>query len=188
MEMEEQLFLSLERQIVSRRLHEGFVRGKEADVESFIHFSMSVHQRRKSRAGYALENHLAWIFSQKKLTFARSVETESRKKPDFLFPGKAEYASPQFSTKNLSMLGVKSTCKDRWRQVLNEARRIREKHLLTLEPSISDSQTNQMKESSLQLVLPVSLHRTYKPEQQAWLFSVDDFITMIEKKQKQIAG
>ncbi len=52
------------------------------------------------------------------------------------------------------MLGVKSTCKDRWRQVLSEAARIPDKCLLTVEPGISENQTNEMQANRLQLVLP----------------------------------
>jgi EcoRII C terminal len=184
METEERLFLRLERQIVGKRLEQGFMTTNGADVESFFQFSLSVQNRRKSRAGHALENHLGWIFDSLKLRYQRGAETENRKKPDFLFPGKAEYNSPAFPAESLTMLGVKSTCKDRWRQVLAEANRIREKHLLTLEPSISENQTNEMKASELRLVLPASLHRTYKPEQQAWLFSVRDFVTMIQEKER----
>ncbi len=184
METEESLFLRLERQIVAKRLDQGFMTKDGADVESFFQFSLSVQNRRKSRVGYALENHLAWIFDGLKLRYQRGVETENRKKPDFLFPGKTEYRSPAFPVESLSMLGVKSTCKDRWRQVLAEANRIEKKHLLTLEPGISENQTNEMKASGLQLVLPASLHRTYKPEQHGWLFSVRDFVTMIEEKER----
>lgn len=49
-----------------------------------------------------------------------------------------------FSIIACTMLGVKSTCKDRWRQVLSEAKRIDNKHLATLEPGISENQTAEM--------------------------------------------
>ena len=60
------------------------------------------------------------------------------------------------------MLGAKSTCKDRWRQVLSEAQRIPNKHLLTLEPGISENQTDEMQAKRLQLILPAQLHATYR--------------------------
>jgi len=56
------------------------------------------------------------------------------------------------------MLGVKSTCKDRWRQVLAEADRIDQKHLLTLEAAISINQTAEMQSKQLQLVVPAAVH------------------------------
>ncbi|MBF0554860.1 MAG: restriction endonuclease [Nitrospirae bacterium] len=185
MDTEERLFLRLERHIVAKRLDQGFMTADGADVESFFQFSLSVQNRRKSRVGHALENHLAWIFDSIGLRYQRGAETENRKKPDFLFPGKTEYDLPSFPATSLSMLGVKSTCKDRWRQVLAEANRIQRKHLLTLEPGISTNQTNEMKASELQLVLPASLHRTYTPEQQGWLFSVRDFVAMIKEKERR---
>ncbi|EAA6843845.1 hypothetical protein DRX19_23085 [Salmonella enterica subsp. enterica] len=64
------------------------------------------------------------------------------------------------------MLASKSTCKDRWRQMLNEAVRIPDKHLLTLEPSISENQTNEMKSEQVQPVIPQGLHSSYTLAQQ----------------------
>lgn len=81
------------------------------------------------------------------------------------------------------MLGVKSTCKDRWRQVLSEARRIENKHLFTLEPGISENQTAEMGENRLTLVLPKSLHDSYKPVQQASLMQLGQFIELARKRQ-----
>ncbi|UGY06653.1 type II restriction endonuclease [Bradyrhizobium quebecense] len=183
-EFEERLFRTLERYIVSERLADGFMHGRQADVEGFIKFSLSVQNRRKSRAGSALENHLAVIFDARGLKFERGAKTENNNKPDFLFPGAKEYASSSFSANRLIMLGAKSTCKDRWRQVLAEAKRIKTKHLLTLEPGISENQTSEMRTKSLQLVLPKKLHETYKPNQQKSLLDLRDFITLVEKTQR----
>ena len=81
------------------------------------------------------------------------------------------------------MLGVKTTCKDRWRQILNEAARIDYKHLITMEPSISESQTDEMKGERVQLVLPQELHSTYTATQQQWLMNVNSFIGLAFNRQ-----
>jgi hypothetical protein len=81
------------------------------------------------------------------------------------------------------MLGSKSTLKDRWRQVLDEADRITHKHLLTLEPGVSESQTDAMRNRNLQLVVPKALHSTYKESQQKWLMDVSQFIKLVEDRQ-----
>lgn len=81
------------------------------------------------------------------------------------------------------MLGSKSTCKDRWRQVLSEAKRIQQKHLFTLEPGISENQTAEMKVKRLQLVLPNSLHETYKPSQKGSLMNLREFVEFVANKQ-----
>lgn len=182
---EEILFRRLERHIVSDRLEmeKGFMGSDVADVEGFLQFSLSVQNRRKARAGLALENHLEKIFLTAGLRHGRGIHTEGKKKPDFLFPGYAEYHNPIFPEKRLTVLGAKSTCKDRWRQVLSEAARIERKHLLTLEPGISENQTDEMQGDNLQLVLPRGLHNTYRPSQQAWLMSLNDFMEWVRDRQ-----
>lgn len=183
MEREEQLFRRLERRVVDMRLRSGFMAGEGADVDGFLSFSLSVQNRRKSRAGQALENHLEAMFTAHGLRFARGAETENRNKPDFLFPGPAEYRDPAFPAERLTMLGAKSTLKDRWRQVLSEAARIDTKHLLTLEPGISTNQTDEMQAKRLQLVMPAQLHQTYRDSQQAWLMTVKGFLRTVQSRQ-----
>lgn len=183
MEHEENLFKRLERHLVAERLKNGFRSGDETDVDGFIKFSLSVQNRRKSRVGHALENHLEEIFKIHNVTYSRNKITENRSKPDFLFPNIRLYHNPDFPSSKLTMLGVKSTCKDRWRQVLSEAKRIEVKHLFTLEPSISENQTAEMKANKLQLVLPKRLHDTYKPSQQEWLMDLMSFVNLVRERQ-----
>jgi hypothetical protein len=186
LELEERLFRTFEKHLVSERLSSGFVNGGNIDVDGFMQFSLSVQNRRKSRAGYSLENHLGYLFDQRILLFQRGGNTEGRKKPDFLFPGSEAYHDPGFPRELLTLLGSKSTCKDRWRQVLSEGREVPLKHLITLEPGISAPQTAEMKAESLQLVLPANLHGSYLPQQRDWLMSVADFIELVEARQVQM--
>jgi hypothetical protein len=185
MDREEQLFRRLERRIVAERISNGFASSDGADVDGFLSFSLSVQNRRKSRAGQALENHLEAVLQANRIRYSRGAETENRNKPDFLFPGVADYRNPGFPSARLSMLGVKSTLKDRWRQVLSEAVRIDTKHLLTLEPGISENQTDEMQAKRLQLVLPRQLHTTFRLTQQAWLMSVSGLIELLTAHQEE---
>jgi hypothetical protein len=175
LEREEALFRQLERHLVLQRIRQGF----GEDVDAFVSFSLSVQNRRKSRVGQALENHLQAIFEANGISFSRGQVTERQSRPDFVFPGIAEYRSPRFPAERLTMLGVKSTCKDRWRQVLAEADRIRVKHLFTLEPAISPAQTDEMRARDVVLVIPASLHETFKPEQRGQLMSLEEFIAEV---------
>jgi hypothetical protein len=183
MEREELMFRRLERRIVAERIGNGFLSAGDADVDGFLGFSLSVQNRRKSRTGYALENHLEALFTANAIRYARGAETENRNKPDFLFPGGTEYHDATFDPARLTMLGAKSTLKDRWRQVLSEAVRIPEKHLLTLSPGISENQTDEMRAKNLQLVIPRGLHESYRPTQQAWLIDVSDFVALVADRQ-----
>ncbi len=185
LEREELLFRRLERHVLADRLKAGFTAKGEADVDSFIAVSLSVQNRRKMRAGSALESHLEYLFKQRKIRMGRGCVTEMRNKPDFLFPGCSYYSDPAFPNDDLTMLAVKSTAKDRWRQILPEAQRIKEKHLLTLSPGISTNQTDQMKAAGLRLVIPAALHETFQPAQQAWLMSLDQFLDLVTERQNR---
>ena len=58
--------------------------------------------------------------------------SRSISKPDFLFPSLELYReAPESGDQRLTMLGAKSTCKDRWRQVLPEAAKIPHKSVYT---------------------------------------------------------
>jgi len=178
-EKEEILFRTLEKHLLGERLTSGFA----DDVEGFLKFSLSVQNRRKSRAGLALENHAELIFRSCRLRFSRGVATENRSKPDFLFPGGDEYHDLGFPAERLNMLGAKSTCKDRWRQILSEADRIETKHLLTLEAAISAAQLSEMESKKLQIVVPAPLHETYATADRSRLMPVHRFIEKIGRLQ-----
>jgi hypothetical protein len=181
MDREETLFRALERHLISMRLAAGFA----DDVDGFIAYSLSVQNRRKSRVGAALENHLEEIFLRYGIRYDRTKVTENRARPDFLFPGVAEYRDPVFPDACLTVLGVKTTCKDRWRQVLAEADRIHDKHLFTLEPGISRSQTEEMRAKHLALVLPRGIHVSYHEEQRSWLMALETFVSLVRERQKR---
>lgn len=176
LEHEEMLFRTLERHIVQKQLDSGF-----RDVDHFVEFSLKVQNRRKSRSGLALEHHLAAVFTAHKLPFARQVVTENKSTVDFLFPGKKQYSDASYAASTLVMLASKSTCKDRWRQVLAEAKRVHFKHLFTLEPAISASQTDEMRSHSLQLVLPRKVIATYTSRQKNDLLDLSMFIRFVKK-------
>jgi hypothetical protein len=153
------------------------------NVDVSCHSFYPCKNRRKSRVGLALENHLELLFIECGIQYKRTAVTENKAKPDFIFPSAKAYHDPAFNPLRLTMLGVKSTCKDRWRQVLAEADRIEHKHLLTLETSISRHQTDEMRAKNLQLILPRGLHGTYTPEQQAWLMDIASFTELVRGRQ-----
>jgi hypothetical protein len=180
---EERMYRVLERYTLATSLGPLFGAGTFAlNVDEVMEIAMSAFQRRKARAGLALENHLECEFEDAKLSFQRTVITEQRKKPDFLFPGQAAYRDGAFETRRLTMLGVKTIGKDRWRQVVTEADRIGQKHYLTLETGISTAQTNEMRSMNVQLVVPRPLHETFSPAQRSWILGLDDFIQVVRDR------
>jgi hypothetical protein len=145
-------------------------------LEPLLEFASSAMNRRKARAGRSLEHHVNFIFSSEELPFNNPGKTEANKKPDFLFPSTLDYADESYPTEKLIMLGAKTTCKDRWRQVLSEAERIPKKYLITLQQGISKNQLDEMAAENLTLVVPQPLHGNYPKDYQDRLWSVKRFI------------
>lgn len=180
---EEHLFRTYERHLVRARLLQGF--GDDGgDVDAFVDFSLSVQNRRKSRVGFAFENHLGHLFKLYGLQFEKGSSkntTENRSKPDFLFPSFEAYRDDNFPEEKLFLLGAKTTCKDRWRQVLAEGDRLEIKYLVTIQAGISDSQLSEMKNKKLQLIVPKTIWGTYPDEAHQQLASVSEFIDKVTK-------
>lgn len=74
------------------------------------------------------------------------------------------------------MLAAKTTCKDRWRQILNEANRIPSKHLLTMQEGISLNQYSEMEQEGVILVVPKPLHKAYHKDIRHKLLTLETFI------------
>jgi len=179
---EEVMFRRAERRIVSERLAAGFGPAGDIDVDGFLQYSLQVQNRRKSRMGWSFEHHLAATFRAFELAFDSQVKTEQGNTADFLFPSAAAYHEPLFPPEQLTMLAAKSTCKDRWRQVMPEAQRIWPKHLVTLEPAISVSQTDQMIAERVQLVVPIGIQASYRPDQRNSILTIQHFIELVQSR------
>ncbi len=182
MDREEVLFRTLEKHLLSTQMSALFHDGN-FDPDPVMKIAQSAFQRRKSRAGNALENHLETIFKSHGVTYSRTAVTERNLKPDFIFPDIKHYHDQSFPSARLTMLASKTTSKDRWRQILNEAARIPVKHLITLEPSISENQTAEMQSEQVQLVIPTPLHDTYTTAQRSLLIDVSDFVELVKARQ-----
>ena len=153
------------------------------NCQELVKFSNIILNRRKSRAGKSLEHHLATIFTAARLEYEEQAVTEDNKKPDFLFPNGEAYHNLLFPTDNLVFLGAKTTCKDRWRQVLNEANRIETKYLFTLQQGISKNQLREMKHEHLKLVVPAAYRTSFDKEFQPEIETLGTFIKMVKEKQ-----
>lgn len=153
-------------------------------LDDFVKMANEVLNRRKSRAGKSLEHHLACIFSNNELVFEEQAITEDNKKPDFLFPNAECYHNLLFPADDLVVLGAKTTCKDRWRQVLTEADRVDAKYLFTLQQGISKNQLREMHDSHLTLVVPHQYISSFPQDYQSEISDLSGFIRMVKEKQE----
>lgn len=156
------------------------IQNKFESVEQLVKTANSILNRRKSRAGRSLEHHLEEIFKVFELSFQTQTIIEGNKKPDFLFPGLEAYNDPKYNDEKLIFLASKTTCKDRWRQVLNEADRIKTKHLFTLQQGISKNQMGEMSKYGVRLVVPKAYISSFPMEFRSDITSLEAFIQMVK--------
>lgn len=175
-DMEYRLFKALEHDRYKNLIFKGFT-----SVDEFVKVANIVLNRRKSRAGKSLEHHLAAIFDGNELEYSAQVVTEGNKKPDFIFPSKEAYHNSDFSVDKLISLAAKTTCKDRWRQVLNEADRLKgkPKYLCTLQQGISGAQMDEMQAENVILVVPKPYIKTYPIDRQDRIWTLSRFVQYV---------
>lgn len=175
---EYQLFKTIENDRYSTRIKSPFV-----SVEELVETANTILNRRKSRAGKSLEHHLAEVFNTFSINYETQAVTEENKKPDFLFPDKAAYHNAAYNPDKLILLASKTTCKDRWRQVLNEADRIKTKHLFTLQQGISKNQLEEMYKYDVCLVVPEPYLTTFPKEFRDRILTLNSFLNHVQQKQ-----
>ena len=172
---EYELFRSIEQAAEFSRIKQGY-----ETMDAFLDHAQSVLQRRKARAGRSLELHVRQLLCEEDFVeekhFSYQPFSEQNMRPDFLFPNAKAYHDPSFPTQRLRMLAVKTSLKDRWRQILEEAERIETKHLLTLDEGVSENQFQEIDGAGIQLVAPKSLHERYPRSVRPYLQTVESFL------------
>lgn len=176
--MEYTLFRALEYARYGDIITKGF-----SDVDEFVKVANMVLNRRKSRAGKSLEHHLAAIFDGNAIQYSAQAVTEGNKKPDFIFPSGEAYHNSSFDIQKLVTLAAKTTCKDRWRQVLNEANRLKDspKYLCTLQQGISGAQMDEMQAENVVLVVPEPYIVSYPKDRRDRIWTIARFVKYIQE-------
>ena len=175
--MEYTLFRALEYARYGEIITKGF-----QSVDEFVRVANIVLNRRKSRAGKSLEHHLSAIFDGNCIEYSSQAVTEGNKKPDFLFPSQEAYHDYGFSVDYIVSLAAKTTCKDRWRQVLNEADRLKDKpkYLCTLQQGISGAQMDEMQAENVILVVPKPYIATYPKDRRDRIWTLARFVQYVK--------
>ena len=166
-------------QLLERKLCSSDVVRLVQSIDDFLKTANSILQRRKSRAGRSLEHHVETLLRNARVPYEMRVSVEGTV-PDVLIPSAKLYLDRQWPDEKLFVVGVKRTCKDRWRQVLREAPRIPRKHILTIQAGISDTQLTEMSAASVDLIVPKGIHKEYPKSRRAELLSVDQFVDKVK--------
>lgn len=193
-EIEYSLFRFFERSFYEERLRSGF-----ETIEDFLSLSLEVHNRRKSRAGQSLELHLEHVFQTFGVACERGCTTSDHRRPDFLFPSLDAYEewrrqrggdgqggpNPKATAGTAPQerhffLASKTTCKDRWRQILAEVD-LPKRYLFTLQQAISSAQLREMEAESVKVVLPEAYRSRFPAEDRRRTINLMQFILMVRE-------
>ncbi len=168
-----ELFRSLEEATELPRIREGFT-----TIAGFLATAQTILQRRKSRSGKSLELHMREILIEEGFEENRDFTYQPRagNNPDFLFPNEAAYADAGFPREQLRMLAVKTTFRDRWRQVTEECADLPVRHLLTLQEGVSETQFRLISEAGIRLVVPEPNVTKYRKTIQPELMTIESFL------------
>jgi type II restriction enzyme len=147
-------------------------------IEEFLSSALAIINRRKSRAGRSFENHFCKLLDRAGIPYDRTPSIEGR--PDVVIPGERAYRSKTYSVERLFVVGLKTTCKDRWRQVLREAPRVSKRYIATIQRGVSPGQLREMATAGVSLIVPKELHQYYVTNKTGIeLLTVEGFLGMV---------
>jgi type II restriction enzyme len=175
MKSEYHLFRLVERQLCLPEVRRLF-----KDIDDFLTTANTLMARRKLRAGSSITNHVEYLLKDACIPF--DVRPQIPGTPDVVIPGKAQYEDPKFPDYKLFVVGVKTTCKNRWRHVVQGAPRVEWKHLITIQEGVSAKQLQQMHEQKVTLVVPQKLHSRYPKVESLNLMNLEAFIRTVRMR------
>ena len=171
-----ELFQSLEEAVELPRVQAGFT-----TIADFLAAAQTLLQRRKARSGQSLELHMREVLIEEGFEEERNFTYQPKvgNNPDFMFPNEAAYLDKTFPREQLRMLAVKTTFRDRWRQVTQECSGLKTRHLLTLQEGVSEAQFKLIRDADIQLVVPKKKITKYANSIQPYLLTVEAFMAEI---------
>jgi hypothetical protein len=158
------------------------------DIDDFLHTAASIMNRRKARAGRSFENHVDHLLKQAGIPHVMRPSLGVAGAPDIIIPDVGAYNDETWPEDSLFVVGLKTTCKDRWRQVLNEAKRTKRKFIFTLQKGISRAQLDEMTESNVSLIVPNRLHKEYPADRRDRLWTVEGFVDHVRGRLATVSG
>lgn len=166
------LFLRVEQKLCEKLLVRSF-----KDVDEFIATAKTITNRRKSRAGRSLENHVSYFL--KRAGIPHDLRPAIQGKPDVIIPSKKAYHDKKFDEDQLFLIACKTTFKDRWPQVLKEGKRIAQKNLFTLQKGMAASQLKEFDEANVNIIVPDEYRKKGYPKSPRVL-SVSQFFERVK--------
>ncbi|MCY3659420.1 MAG: type II restriction endonuclease [Caldilineaceae bacterium] len=116
----------------------------------------SATQQSRTRAGYSYEYQIEAMLAGGGIPFEKQVSLSSGRRSDFVLPSQVGLERPADPKQPGLILSVKTTLRDRWKQVLSEQGE-HELYLATVDENIPATDIEEMASSNIHLVVPENL-------------------------------
>ena len=166
------LFQMAERFVHHKKIHRLF-----ESVDEFLRTAKSITQARVSRAGNSFEYHFEYVLKRMEVPFDSQPEIDGN--PDIAIPSRDAYYQSTDPEREVFVVGVKTSCKDRWRQVVEEAKRVKRKYILTRQEGISSGQLELMAKAGVTLIVPEDLHFNYPKDSPTEVLTIAQFVERV---------
>lgn len=165
------LYLRVEQKLCESLLVRAF-----KNVDEFIATAKTITNRRKSRAGRSLENHVSYLLKRENIP--HDLRPNIQGKPDVVIPSKKAYDDKKFDDRRLFLIACKTTFRDRWPQVLKEGKRVVQKNLFTLQKGMAASQLKELDDANVNVIVPNRYRKGYPKSPR--VLSVADFFDRVK--------
>ncbi len=156
----ESAYYAYERHILQPLLNDAFANKATVDVDEFFKLAARFKNSRFSRAGKTFEYHLGALFDLVEIRWEPcNKKLYDGSKPDFLMPSIDAYLDAAYPTELITFLGAKTSAKERWRQLADEAKRLPVKYLATLDRYLTKDTLSDMGAASVIPVVPIQTQR-----------------------------
>jgi hypothetical protein len=172
---ETRLFFAIEQKLAAIEL--AALTAKTTDVSAILEWSTRRLNSRKSRRGRSLQRHLEALLTREQIPFSPECPTEEPPPVDVMVPSCHAYADPAFPPDRLRAISCKSTLKERWMEIVPEARRVHTKFVLTLDDKLTDNVIESMVRQRVRPFMPARVLETYaRRHTRPLLSSVSDLL------------
>lgn len=180
----EEAFYLYERHVLQPILDEEMTGNGGVDVDRFFELAARFKNSRFSRAGKTFENHLGALFDLSDIHWeSPSHKLSDGSKPDFLMPSVRAYLDKSYPQRLLVFLGAKTSVKERWRQLADEAKRLQTKHLITLDRYLTTSTLHDMLLARVVPVMPAAIQYEHYAGRYPEVLTVEEFMRVVRSKQ-----
>jgi len=147
----ELIWSSLENRTLSQQALVAAIAAKAEDIRGIF---KSMQNSIFALAGNCFQNYLRLWLDAFGIPYEPQEPVDGARTPDFVLPGIEFYFSKDREPDDAILLAAKTSCRERWQQILAEGRRVETHHLATLDSAIPGRTLKKMQADRVIVIVP----------------------------------